>query len=419
MKTFQKITLAAAISAAPFMSQAMEALDDTVLGNTTGQAGVTIEIDLGDNGIKVGSVVYTDTAHQVVDVNGVAPGESGYIATTEDGGSVALENINVNLTGKLVQTIDVSENGDLEMTMSSPGALTISMGNDAADTTGQFSALKLVGGTGNDSELINNLDLSLNLGNSTTTIMNLGGTTQDLVTVPAAADRTGLITDPNDAGFDQAAVDAADAQDAARAVAVATNTQITKLNAVAPAGLGLLANAGVTGSYANDVSSMAIKMNASIEITDMNLGAFGYTEAQAGLLVNGKADQYAALYANASSPEAKAALAASYGDADGNGSITGAELSALKDKIATSSAVQVEGVTVAAASGGAIELNQVIWAVGGDASLEGSKAGVYIQLGAMDMNIGVADIKIGNGSIGSLAINGLEMNGMTQRIYGH
>ena len=61
MKTFQKITLAAAISAAPFMSQAMEALDDTVLGNTTGQAGVTIEISIGNEGISVGEIEYTDT----------------------------------------------------------------------------------------------------------------------------------------------------------------------------------------------------------------------------------------------------------------------------------------------------------------------------------------------------------------------
>jgi hypothetical protein len=174
MKTFQKITLAAAISAAPFMSQAMEALDDTVLGNTTGQAGVTIEIDLGDNGIKVGSVVYTDTAHQVVDVNGVAPGDAGYIATTEDGGSVVLENISVGLAGTLVQTIDVSENGDLDMTVSAPGLMTIAAGNDSADTTGAFSALKLKAVDGSESEVINNLSLDVTLGKSTTTIKNLG-----------------------------------------------------------------------------------------------------------------------------------------------------------------------------------------------------------------------------------------------------
>ena len=418
MKTFQKIILASAISAAPFASQAMEALDDTVLGNTTGQAGVTIEIDLGDEGIKVGSVVYTDTAHtayEVTDTNGVAPGGTNYISTMSgtDGGSVTLENINVDLTGTLVQTIDVSSNGDLEMTMSSPGTLTFTAGNDAADIDGSFSALKL-GGAGpaniaNQSEIINNLDLSVVLGTSTTTIMNLGGKTQTPVTVPAEVPVAGL--------SGQALIDAT-AQNDARATAIATNTQITGLNGVSPAGLGLLANAGVTGSYANDVSSMAIKMNASVQVTDMNLGLFGYTKTQAGALTSGAVANYAVNYGNADTA-GKAALAAEFGDDNNSGTIDGAEVAALTNKIATGSAIEVEGVTIQSSTNGAIALNQVIWAVGGDASLEGSKAGVYIQMGAMDMNIGVEAIKIGGSSIGSLAVNGLELGGLTQRIYGH
>ena len=98
MKTFQKITLAAAISAAPFMAQAeLTPMDDALMGDTTGQAGVTIEIDLGNDGIKVGEVVYTDTAHNgalINDANNVAPGDPGYINTYDqvDGGSVSLEN---------------------------------------------------------------------------------------------------------------------------------------------------------------------------------------------------------------------------------------------------------------------------------------------------------------------------------------
>lgn len=378
MKTFQKIILASAISAAPFASQAMEALDDSVLAATTGQAGVTIEIDLGDKGIKVGSVVYTDTAHQVVDTNGVLPGATGYIETTEDGGSVALENINVNLTGTLVQTIDVSKNGDLEMTVTSPGALTITMGNDADDTTGLYSALKLVGAnapalTGNDSEIINNLDLSVNLGASTTTIRNLGTS--------------------------------------------------------GSAGLGLLSVAGVTGTYGDAKSSMAIEMTASFEVTDMNLGLFGYTNAQASIIGDNKASEYAAAYAAVDAPAntataaqkltQKAGLAAAYGDTGNDGLLDGSDLTDLKNTVATGSAIQISGVTIEAKDGGAISLNQVIWAVGGDATKAGSTAGVYIQLGAMDMNIGVADIAIGGSSIGSLAINGLELGGLTQRIYGH
>lgn len=381
MKTFQKITLAAAISAAPFMAQAdLTPMSESLMGDTTGQAGVTIEIDLGDDGIKVGSVVYTDTAHgigaEIDDTNGAAPGDAGYIstyATYEDGGSVALENISVNLTGTLVQTIDVSKTGDLEMTVSSPGALTVAMGNDAADVTGQFSALKLQAVDGSESEIINNLDLSMNLGSSTTTIRNLGNGT------------------------------------------------------AASAGLGALANAGVTGDYATGVSSMAIEMNASFEITDMNLGVFGYTNAQANILGQG---HDTSVTAKATLDGAATTGVISYDAATGEASSTEAgdalfvgtyngTLNAVKNKIATGSAIQVEGVTIEAAAGGAIALNQVIWAVGGDASEAGSKAGVYIQLGAMDMNIGVESIAIGGSSIGSLAVNGLELGGMTQRIYGH
>ena len=357
MKTFTKIALVSAISAAPFMAQAaLEPMSESLMSDTTGQAGVTIEIDLGSAGIKVGSVVYTDTQE----------------GADTDGGSVSMENIGVNLTGTLVQTIDVDGAGDLKMTLSSPGALNVTMGNDAADTTGLLSAVKLVAIDGSESELVNNLNMSVNLGSSTTTIKNLG----------------------NAASF----------------------------------GLGPLSGAGVTGTYATGTSSMAIQMNASVEVTDMDLGLFGYTNAQADVLGDGSAAQYAAGYAAAQAADIADATgttqqdaytAASASDADNDGAITGAELVAVKNAIATGSAIQVENVTVAANGGGAITLNQVIWAVGGDASAPGSEAGVYIQLGSMDMNIGVESIKIGGASIGGLAINGLELAGMTQRIYGH
>ena len=64
-------------------------------------------------------------------------------------------------------------------------------------------------------------------------------------------------------------------------------------------------------------------------------------------------------------------------------------------------------------------VDQTIWAIGGDASKSGSTAGVYIQMGAMDLNIGVDSIAIGGNSIGGVEIKNLEMAGLTQRIYGH
>lgn len=83
MKFLKKASLAAAIAAASISAQAgMVALDDETMAATTGQAGVTIEINIGGSGVTVGEIEYTDTG-------------SG----TTGGGSVLLQNINVNNMG--------------------------------------------------------------------------------------------------------------------------------------------------------------------------------------------------------------------------------------------------------------------------------------------------------------------------------
>ena len=47
MKFLKKATLAAAVAVAPFAAQAeLKAMDDAMMSATTGQAGVTIEIDM-------------------------------------------------------------------------------------------------------------------------------------------------------------------------------------------------------------------------------------------------------------------------------------------------------------------------------------------------------------------------------------
>jgi hypothetical protein len=380
MKTFQKITLAAAISAAPFMSQAMEALDDSVLAATTGQAGVTIEIDLGDQGIKIGSVVYTDTV-------GLEDDGAGTMVSDEDGGVVRMENLHIGLEGTLVQTIDVTETGDLEMTMSAPGVMSISMGNNvaavndvngseilAADVTGEFSALALEATDGSQSEIINNLSLNVELGESTTTIKNLG-----------------------------------------------TSNALSL-------GMGTLGTNVVGADYQAMSSSMIIEMNAKAKVTDMNVGLFGYTNDQAVLRSAGAASDYAAGntnavllgYTDAADFRDQNEYISQY-DTNNDGSLSATELTELQNDIATGSAIQVSGVSItdANSSDGMFSVEQKIWAIGGDATLSGSDAGVYIQMGAMNLDINVAGIGIGGNSIGSVAINGLELAGMTQRIYGH
>ena len=75
MKGLNKLALAAAISAAPF-AQAMESIDDAMLGEMTGQAGVSIELSAQ---VSIGSVEYTDT--------------DGLNGTAGDAGTVAINNI--------------------------------------------------------------------------------------------------------------------------------------------------------------------------------------------------------------------------------------------------------------------------------------------------------------------------------------
>ncbi len=111
MKGLKKIALATAIAAAPFASHAgMKALDDTAMGNVTGQAGVTIELETK---VGIGEFRYTDT--------------DGYGAETE-GGSFVVSGITLGgaavgggqdplgrdaeLLDDLAIEIDVAANGD-------------------------------------------------------------------------------------------------------------------------------------------------------------------------------------------------------------------------------------------------------------------------------------------------------------------
>ncbi|WP_029653358.1 DUF6160 family protein [Marinobacter daepoensis] len=89
MKGLKKIALATAVAAAPFAAQAdLKALDDTTMGNVTGQAGVSIELETE---VSIGEFRYTDEGYLSVsdiwigggtverDTNGVVTGVSGML----------------------------------------------------------------------------------------------------------------------------------------------------------------------------------------------------------------------------------------------------------------------------------------------------------------------------------------------------
>lgn len=313
MKFLQKATLAAAIAAAPFAAQSLEALDDATLAATTGQAGVTIEIDIEGAGVTVGEIEYTDT-------------QAG---SDTDGGSVLLQNININNVAGLTQEIDVDATGDLKITQSGVSGMTVSLGDVAGTADNTYSAVALKGANGT-AEVVDSLAMNLDLGSSTITIHNM-----------ANGDTLGTA-------------------------------------------------AGVTGTHASDTSSIAIQMASSIKINDLDAQLFGYTEAQAEAKVRSE-DGLAASDPLSAAQQAKVAALA-----DG-GAVTITNLSFDNN-------------------GNAATMNQTIWAAGD---------GVYIQMGAIEGDLAIGSIGIGNDaagqplSIGSLAVRDINLSGLTQKISGH
>ncbi|WP_419810771.1 DUF6160 family protein [Bacterioplanoides sp.] len=401
MKFLNKATLAAAIAAAPFAAQAeLKAMDDAALSATTGQAGVTIEIDIEGAGVSVGEIEYTDTGS----------GATG-------GGSVLLQNVNINNVTGLTQTIDINEEGDLLVTQSGVTGMSVTLGDVAGVADNQYSAVALKGANGT-AELVDSVSITMDLGNSDIVIHNMA----DGSTLGAAA--------------------------------------------------------GITGTNAGNTSSVAIQMATSVQITDMDVQMFGYTADQAiartGLSLTGgnsSLDQEVATR-NSAVVTAQGQLDAANADlitanaafdsqlytvgTDSSGRITTVTLNsdgsdatgALAADIATQNTA-VDAVssaqaaksdadaaklqsdnTASLADGGAVTIenltfdnngapatiNQTIWA---------DSDGVYIQMGQIQGDLTIGSIGIGNNaqgqalSIGSVAVRDINLSGLTQRISGH
>ncbi|WP_286816736.1 DUF6160 family protein [Marinobacter sp. UBA3607] len=98
MKGLKKIALATAIAAAPFASHAgMKALDDTAMGNVTGQAGVTIELQTK---VSIGEFRYTDTdGYQTDPTKPIVDGFGNPYADAAEGGSFVVSGITLGGAG--------------------------------------------------------------------------------------------------------------------------------------------------------------------------------------------------------------------------------------------------------------------------------------------------------------------------------
>jgi len=141
MKGLKKIALVAAIAAAPLAANAeLQAMNDTAMGDVTGQAGVTIELETK---VSIGQFKYTDEGSFAV--NDIVLGGAGVTAVGAGAGFG-------DLLDQLKVDIDIADDGDAIIHVGTLDGNPIDWGLEVG------SMQLLAGNTGTDSTtLISNL----------------------------------------------------------------------------------------------------------------------------------------------------------------------------------------------------------------------------------------------------------------------
>ncbi|GGE72571.1 hypothetical protein GCM10011533_26190 [Streptosporangium jomthongense] len=155
MKGLKKIALATAIAAAPFAANAeLQALNDTAMGDVTGQAGVTIELETR---VSIGEFTYTDEgtfAVSDIEIGGAATSQSTSAAGYVSSGATATDG---RLLDNLKIDIDIADDGDAIIHV---GSLQEDANGDPVPIDWGMTAgsMELRGNGGQNTVLVSNLD---------------------------------------------------------------------------------------------------------------------------------------------------------------------------------------------------------------------------------------------------------------------
>ena len=181
MKGLKKIALVAAVAAAPFAQAELTSIDDSLLADMTGQAGISIELDTA---VTIGSLVYTDTdGHTAggnvagsIAVNGIAFGGAtvaGGVLATDD---ARFDNIKID--------IDVDANAGIVMHLAAVDVTGALAGTNTADFGLHVDSVTSSAGAG-ALTLASNINIAGNLGPVDVNINNTTGPGGDLISVTA------------------------------------------------------------------------------------------------------------------------------------------------------------------------------------------------------------------------------------------
>jgi len=168
MKAFQKLALVSAIAAAPFAQAELTSIDDSVLSDMTGQAGISIELSAE---VSVGSVVYTDTDGQAVlgngsdgmiELNTIQLGSNGNTAVAG-----ALDNIKIDIDVDDTAGLIIHLGGTNTEDVLKGGAESVDFGLSVGDVS--------IAGSGSTAKLASGIYIGGNLGPVDVLIANTTG----------------------------------------------------------------------------------------------------------------------------------------------------------------------------------------------------------------------------------------------------
>jgi hypothetical protein len=366
MKAFQKLALVSAIAAAPFAQAELVSIDDALMGEMTGQAGISIELSAK---VDIGSVVYTDT-------DGLANGA----------GTLSLANITLggsNGTGAIVGAldeikidIDVDANDGLVIHLGGTNLEGVLDGSDKVDFGLSVGSV----GVNNQATLASNIFIGGNLGPIDVTIAN-----DSSIAVTAFFEVTegSMTVDVLGMGISN--------------LKIGQDSSPFLLNALSPYQQAAALTAGVEAADFGAASNGALVTPATAAV---DIDGSGTIETSEWLLTGADLDGDGTI----TFAEADTALAG------GTGAITGAAVNA----------------TAKANAPGVGDMAFVAMDIVTTDTLFIDKAGVTtnitsaldIQIAAMSMDIGM-DVSLGGVGIGRVAINDLDLSGTSLKIYGH
>lgn len=391
MKGLKKLALATAVAAAPFAQAEMTAMDDALLGEMTGQAGVTIELSAN---VSVGSFVYTDTdgyvPHSLFELENTDTGAAAAAGTFSmnnivlggAGGTGALDDIKID--------IDVDANDGLVIHLGGTNLMEVLTGADT-DLDGSNEQVDFglsVGSVNvNSTTLASNIAINGNLGPVDIVIAN-----DSTISVDAFFEvkSGGMNIDVLGMGLTNLTV----GDDSAP-----ITTSATYATAVATAqGLAVSQNAAaITGAGDSTVAANAANITGAGDASDA-----AWTDVGGGVDSNGDTQAEART-------AAEAAATAAY-RAGGEAAAT-AVVNATA--IAGVSNMAYVGMTISTVDTGYFNL-----LTASDVAVTNA---LNITIDAMQMDI-TADVSLGdNGAreLGSIAINDLDLSGTSLTIYGH